>query len=66
MYLFGFFGNIYVLDSRYLRICVFCCQTSDKSRNFFDNYQLSFSESSSFSNEKTTKKISGPVNELFS
>ena len=28
---------------RYLTICVFCCQTSYKSRIFFDGYQIIFS-----------------------
>ena len=46
---------------RYLRICVFRCQTSHKLRHFFDD----FTESSSFSCEKTTVKISGPANGLF-
>ena len=51
---------------RYLRVCVFCCQTSYKWRNFFDDYQIIFStESSSFSCEKTITKISGLVNKLF-
>ena len=52
---------------RYLRICVFCCQTSYKSRNVFGDYQIIFfTGSSSFSCEKTTMKIPGPLNELFS
>ena len=51
---------------RYLTICVFCCHTSYKSRNFSDGYQIIFfTDSSSFSCEKTIMKVSGPVNELF-
>ena len=51
---------------RYLRICIFCCQTSYKTRNFFDDYQIIFSRNLLLLHvRKRPRKLQGLLTSFF-